>query len=49
MLYNTSRKESPMFATELVHTVKVETGGEDAFFVGGDGAGVFAIADGVSG
>jgi hypothetical protein len=38
-----------MFATELFQIVKVETGGEDAFFVGDDGGGVFAIADGVSG
>uniref|UniRef100_A0ACD5VNW4 Uncharacterized protein n=1 Tax=Avena sativa TaxID=4498 RepID=A0ACD5VNW4_AVESA len=33
----------------IPHPRKVETGGEDAFFVGGDGGGVFAIADGVSG
>ncbi|XP_048562034.1 probable protein phosphatase 2C 1 isoform X1 [Triticum urartu] len=33
----------------IPHPRKVETGGEDAFFVGGDGCGVFAIADGVSG
>ncbi|KAK1661886.1 hypothetical protein QYE76_050045 [Lolium multiflorum] len=33
----------------IPHPRKVETGGEDAFFVGDDGGGVFAIADGVSG
>ena len=44
-----TKKELPVFATKLVRIVKVETGGEDAFFVGGDGGGVFAIADGVSG
>lgn len=33
----------------IPHPRKVETGGEDAFFVGGDAGGVFAIADGVSG
>jgi protein phosphatase PTC7 len=33
----------------IPHPRNVETGGEDAFFVGDDGGGVFAIADGVSG
>lgn len=39
----------PVFAIGTYHIIKVETGGEDAFFVGGDAGGVFAIADGVSG
>ncbi|VAH57547.1 unnamed protein product [Triticum turgidum subsp. durum] len=47
----TSRLEAVLsIGTHVIpHPRKVETGGEDAFFVGGDGGGVFAIADGVSG
>ncbi|KAE8792559.1 putative protein phosphatase 2C 1 [Hordeum vulgare] len=45
---NPTPKKGLKFST-FAHIIKVETGGEDAFFVGGDGGGVFAIADGVSG